>query len=227
MSHAWNHPAPIDKPVEPDMEGLSFNVFRIRITGDFACFTRPEFKAERRSYDVITPTAVLGILENVFWKPEMRYEVLRIYVEKPIRFMTVTMNEVERPTSPDSYSAKSTRIQRTTSLLRDVSYVAEVRIDGDDPQKYFNMATRRLRQKQYFHTPFLGCREYVGRITLLSPHAPIHPISLTRDLGMMFRHRKWSEKKLPGTRRSQEIEQLSFFRAQMTNGIIDIPPVQA
>ena len=67
---------------------------RLHIWGDRACFTRPEMKGERVSYDVITPSAARGILEAIHWKPAIRWQVDRIHVLKPIRFETFRRNEV-------------------------------------------------------------------------------------------------------------------------------------
>ena len=66
----------------------------LRVWGEYACFTRPELKAERVSYDVITPSAARGILEAIHWKPAIRWVIDRIHVLHPIRFETVCRNEV-------------------------------------------------------------------------------------------------------------------------------------
>src|ERR1700730_19278557 len=67
---------------------------KLQVRGDFACFTRPEMKVERVSYDVMTPSAARGILEAVHWKPAIRWVVDRIHVLKPIRFQSIRRNEV-------------------------------------------------------------------------------------------------------------------------------------
>jgi CRISPR-associated protein Cas5d len=224
MNYAWTHVSePSDQELSEFQHGLPRNVFRVRMAGRYACFTRPEYKAERRSYDTITPSAAVGFLESVYWHPGVVYEVRRIYVEKPVRFMSLTMNEVERPSGMMPQDPVAGRIQRTTTLLRDVSYVLEVKVTGEDNNKVFNMVTRRLANGQNRHTPYLGCREYVGKYGMVSPREEIKTISETRDLGQMFHYRKWSDRTHPGTRRSTHIEKLFFFHAVMKNGVIEVP----
>src|SRR5580704_6745511 len=67
---------------------------RLLVSGDHACFTRPEMKVERVSYDVMTPSAARGILEAIHWKPAIRWIVEAIHVLKPIRFQSIRRNEV-------------------------------------------------------------------------------------------------------------------------------------
>src|SRR5262245_50251102 len=67
---------------------------RLKIWGQRACFTRPEMKAERVSYDVITPSAARGIIEAIHWKPAIRWVIDKIHVLKPIRFESIRRNEV-------------------------------------------------------------------------------------------------------------------------------------
>ena len=68
---------------------------KLEVWGDYACFSRPEMKVERVSYDVMTPSAARGILEAIYWHPGMRYRVDRIHVCAPIRFTNVRRNEVK------------------------------------------------------------------------------------------------------------------------------------
>ena len=72
---------------------------RLHVWGEFACFTRPEMKVERVSYDVITPSAARGILEAIYWKPEIRWNIDAIHVLKPIRFTSLRRNEVAQQDS--------------------------------------------------------------------------------------------------------------------------------
>lgn len=67
---------------------------RLHVAGDYACFTRPEMKVERVSYDVMTPSAARGILEAIHWKPAIRWVIDAIHVLKPIRFQSIRRNEV-------------------------------------------------------------------------------------------------------------------------------------
>ena len=67
----------------------------IEVWGDYACFSRPEMKTERVSYDVITPSAARGLVEAIYWHPGLRYTVDRIYLLNPIRFTNIRRNEVK------------------------------------------------------------------------------------------------------------------------------------
>ena len=69
--------------------------FKIMVEGDYACFTRPEFKVERVSYDVPTPGALEGMLKSIYWKPAIRYVIDKIIVFQPIEFANVRRNEVK------------------------------------------------------------------------------------------------------------------------------------
>src|ERR1700678_2116415 len=105
-----------------DGEGRTF---RVRARGDIACFTRPEMKAERVSYEVMTPSAARGLLEAIFWKPAVRWHVQSIAVLAPIRWQSFRRNEVNDRASPKvlDFFAEERRAQRNTVALRDVDYV--------------------------------------------------------------------------------------------------------
>jgi len=179
---------------------------RLQISGDFACFTRPEMKVERVSYDVITPSAARGILEAIYWKPQIRWVIDRIHVLKPIRFTNIRRNEVGSKASTPTVAAmkgetvtpigiliEEERQQRAATLLRDVAYVIEASIDVYDyrfekngPEmppneaagKHLNKFQTRARRGQCFHQPCLGNREFPARFTLIEPTDPIPPTEL-------------------------------------------------
>jgi CRISPR-associated protein Cas5d len=98
--------------------------FCLEVKGDFACFTRPEMKVERVSYDVITPSAARGIFEAIFWKPAIRWRVRTIEVLKPIKWISVRRNEVGQTSSDRSQGIfiEDARQQRAGLFLRDVAY---------------------------------------------------------------------------------------------------------
>ncbi len=133
-------------------------------------------KAERVSYDVMTPSAARGILEAIHWKPAIRWVIDRIHVLNEIRFENIRRNEVgskiaER-TVLDAMRGKEValwqdvtqdRQQRATLLLRDVAYVIEAHFEltehaseDDTPSKHYNMFIRRARRGQCFHRPYSG-----------------------------------------------------------------------
>jgi len=187
----------------------------LRIWGDFACFTRPEMKAERVSYDVITPSAARGILEAIYWKPQIRWAVTRIHVLRPIRFISIRRNEVgsKIPAGTAAAAMKAgagslgqladeDRQQRATLALREVEYVIEAGFDllytqesggqqlADPAAKHLRQFNDRARAGQCFHRPYLGCREFTCDFELVEVPVPRSPLAGTpegnRNLGYML-----------------------------------------
>ena len=168
--------------------------FNVIIEGDYACFTRPEFKVERLSYDVPTPGSIEGMLKSIYWKPAIRYVVDKIVVFKPVRFETFTRNEVssklswaavkarmeeETPEKDICIYTNEVRSQRSSTVLKDVRYgisfhfeLTGIRSEEEADQgeeKHYNIIRRRLLNGQFFSGPYLGCREFaVKRIDMVS-----------------------------------------------------------
>jgi CRISPR-associated protein Cas5d len=202
---------------------------KVRVWGERACFSRPEMKTERVSYDVITPSAARGILESIYWKPALVWVIDRIHVMKEIRFETFRRNEVSRkiPTQSVQTIMKNgnfhqlievDRQQRATLMLRDVEYVIEAHFEltaasgpDDTPEKHYNIALRRLRSGQCFQQPYLGCREFPASFALVE-RVPESPLVGEHDLGWMLLDIDFSNEMQP-----------EFFRAQMVNGVIEVP----
>ena len=181
---------------------------RLRVEGEYACFTRPEMKVERVSYDVMTPSAARGILEAIHWKPAIVWRIDRIHVLKPIRFQSIRRNEVGNkiPTgsvrtarnrgSIESLYTKieDDRQQRAATVLFDVDYAIEAHFDmtdkaseNDNEGKHLDIFNRRARRGQCFHQPCLGTREFTAYYTLIEHEEDIPPaIDETRDLGYML-----------------------------------------
>lgn len=152
----------------------------IKIRGDFACFTRPEFKTERVSYDFITPTAACGILRSIYGKPQFNWVVQEISVRKPICFINIVRNELKSKIKTDNVkkSMKSgeqlsaqliadDRTQRNSLILKDVEYIVKARTevihhedDCDPHMKHKSMLERRLTRGSHFRQPTLGMREF-------------------------------------------------------------------
>lgn len=161
---------------------------KLHVTGDFACFTRPEMKVERVSYDVITPSAARGVLEAIYWKPQFRWRIDKIHVLKPIRFTSVRRNEVaDKASAANAKKAMNgsavklgieiepARQQRASLILRDVAYGIEAgieildrRFDRNGPElaendcfgKHLAQFERRAKSGGHFHHPYLGNREF-------------------------------------------------------------------
>lgn len=206
----------------------------LHVAGPLACFTRPELKVERVSYDVMTPSAARGILEAIHWKPAIRWVVTAIHVLKPIRFQSIRRNEVKSKASAGlvrhamnngslgglALVVEDERQQRAALVLADVAYVIEARFEmtgragpDDNPGKHAEMFRRRASHGQCFHQPCLGTREFPAQFSLLAPGAPLPPaIEDTRDLGLML----WDIDHA-GDRSSH------FFRARLDRGVMRVP----
>lgn len=206
--------------------------FVLHVWGEFACFTRPEMKIERVSYDVMTPSAARGIFEAIYWKPEITWRIDRIHVLEPIRFSNIRRNEVASKIPSGSVSSvmksggslalyiESERQQRASMVLRDVAYVIEshfeIQSGGDNLQKHSEMFKRRAARGQYFHHPYLGCREFPANVELVTDGIPASKLVGTTDLGWMLNDIDFKDEMKP-----------AFFRATMNDGVIDIPPLHS
>jgi len=216
---------------------------RLQVSGKYACFTRPEMKVERVSYDVMTPSAARGILEAIHWKPAIRWVVDAIHVLKPIRFQSIRRNEVggkipanKAKTAMNRGSLEGLyllvdedRQQRAATVLVDVAYVIEAHFEltgsadsGDNEGKHLDMFNRRAASGQCFHQPCLGTREFDAAFSLLPPNEPLPEaeekgaalgFGTPRDLGFML----WDIDHQAEGRPSL------FFRAQLKNGVMRVP----
>lgn len=208
---------------------------RVEVWGDYALFSRPEMKVERVSYDVITPSAARGLLESIYWHPGLSWKIDRIYVCNPIRFTNIRRNEVKDVASGSSvksvmksgkgeiYIAISESIQqRAAMVLKDVRYVIEAHFDmtdnaaaSDNPGKFQDIMKRRLERGQFYSMPYMGTREFPAHFKPCG-EVPACPDELkgTRDLGWMLLDMDYADR--------SDI-QPRFFRATMTDGVIDVP----
>lgn len=202
----------------------------VKIGGELACFTRPETKVERVSYDVITPSAACGLLEAIFWKPQMQWRIREIQVLRPIRHISITRNEIKHRavvstaqrwarSGEGNFYADEDRTQRHTLALRDVAYLikADIVVAPDvqeDPAKYRDQFRRRVKLGQCYQTPYLGCREYAAFFE--EPEGDETTEDITADLGrMLFCMDYAPDESGKGTPR--------FFDAQLTHGILSVP----
>lgn len=204
---------------------------KVLISGDRACFTRPEMKTERVSYDVITPSAARGILEAVYWKPAIAWKIDSIQVVNEIRFDTFRRNELASKLSYQNAKAAYTknvpvyvdvmadRQQRATMYLKDVAYIVTAHFEmtarageSDTPEKHYNIALRRLRKGQCFNQPYLGCREFPATVSLVEDGSvESYYQDIDRfDLGFMLYDIDFKNSMEP-----------MFYRAVMKNGVID------
>lgn len=210
--------------------------YGLEVWGDMACFTRPELKVERVSYDVITPSAARAIFEAIFWKPAIRWEVTRIEVLNPIQWTSVRRNEVGAVGSLRIQHIyiedKNKGRQRNTLLLKKVRYRIYAKLiyipvnqrkkeqqrgaKDENPGKYQAMFERRASKGQCFNQPYLGTREFSAYFRLLEDgESLIPPLAQDRDLGIMLYDMDFSD---------PENVNAMFFRANMRAGVINVPP---
>lgn len=205
----------------------------LEVSGDFACFTRPEMKVERVSYDVITPSAARAAFEAIFWKPGIRWHITRIEVLKPIRWISVRRNEVGAKLSVSNVQTamnrgrgdlglyvEEERQQRAGLFLRDVAYRLHGRMEllsdeaRGNPVKYYEMFERRADKGQCVNQPYLGCREFAARFRRITdPKSEAPAIDETRELGWMLYDMDFSTVANPVPK---------FFRARMDKGAIEL-----
>lgn len=208
---------------------------RLKVWGDHACFTRPEMKVERVSYDVMTPSAARGILEAIHWKPAIRWVVDRIHVLEPIRFQSIRRNEVgskapagKIKTAMNRGSLEGLHLlvdedrqQRASTVLVNVAYVIEAhfeltgKVDADETEgKHLDIFNRRAARGQCFHQPCLGTREFVAKFEPIPAGAPLPTtIDETRDLGFMLWDIDHAAKSKPAL----------LFRARLDRGVVNVP----
>jgi len=207
--------------------------FRVRIRGELACFTRPELKVERVSYEVMTPSAARGAIEAVLWKPAIAWRIHTITVCAPIRWTSFRRNEVGSRASPriPHIVADEDRVQRNTVALRDVDYVVDASFamtaragEGDTVTKFTEMFERRLRKGQQHHAPCLGCREFAA-IVEPAPEGLVPVDDADRPIGLMFYDFDWrSLSAIPeSTPRENEPQRALFFEARLARGVLHVP----
>ena len=214
---------------------------QVEVWGDYACFTRPEMKTERVSYDVMTPSAARGLLESIYWHPGLRWVIECIHVCSPIRFTNIRRNEVKDVISAravksvmekgngidELYLATTESIQqRAAMVLKDVHYVIDAHFDmtdkaapGDNPGKFQDIIKRRLERGQCYSMPYFGTREFAAHFARCTELPPCPEELLgERDLGWMLWDMDYTD--------LQDIKP-KFFRAKLADGAMDVPPPES
>lgn len=207
----------------------------LEVWGEYACFTRPEMKTERVSYDVMTPSAARGLLEAIYWHPGMRWCIDRIHICAPIRFTNLRRNEVKHTISARAartvidrgqgklwLSTPEAIQQRATLLLRKVHYVIDAHFDltdqatsSDNTGKFQDITKRRIKSGACYHQPYLGCREFPANFKLCEQLPPCpKELQGEYDLGYMLWDMDYTD--------PQNITPL-FFRAKLQNGVLFVP----
>lgn len=209
---------------------------KVEVWGDYACFSRPEMKVERVSYDVMTPSAARGLIEAIYWHPGMKWVIDKIHVCAPIRFTNIRRNEVKDTVKAlnikrlmesgkgESYIATPESIQqRAAMILRDVHYVIEAHFEmtdkaapSDNCGKFQDIIKRRLERGQFYHQPCFGVREFSAHFQKCEriPDCP-DELKGKRDLGWMLLDLDYSD---------PEDIRPKFFRAILEEGVLKVPP---
>ncbi|MFG2000436.1 type I-C CRISPR-associated protein Cas5c [Spirillospora sp. NPDC048911] len=192
----------------------------VQVWGEAALFSRPELKVERVTYPVMTPTAARGVLEAIFWKPQMRYRVMAIEVLKPIRQFTVRRNETHQVVSMagalrgERVDTVAARDQRNAVCLRDVAYRIHAHVEVDkkadkNAAAYRAQFRRRVTRGACFQQPFLGTKEFSAEF---SDPDQTPPISRSEDLGVMLHTIHFGP---PIT--------MEWFTARLDSGVLYVP----
>lgn len=199
------------------------SVFILELEGEFACYTRPELKVERVSYPVITPSSARNILQAILWKPAIRWQVKKIEILKPIQWVNIRRNEVGTKMSERSGSLyiEDHRQQRASMILRDVAYriyadfeMTDKAGESDNRTKFVEMFKRRASRGQYFHQPYLGCREFPCHFRLLErPEDGLPRQDINQDFGLMLYDMDY-DKPSP---------EPMFYHCRAVNGVIVVP----
>jgi CRISPR-associated protein Cas5d len=227
------------------VQALPGNPVSVKVWGPFACFTRPEFGVERVSYPTMTPTAAVGLLDAIFWKPEFRWRIVAIDTLRPVQWIQVRRNEItSRQTAQiakrwadgddDGFDVAATnesgklinRAQRAGLLLTDVGYVvhAEVALlahSDAHPAKYRDQLRRRVTRGQCFERPYLGCREFSAQFA--DPENNDCPIEWDEDLGPMI-HSVYTGS---NDHLTPAVAKPLFFDARVRAGRLSVPPLPA
>ena len=208
---------------------LDKEIVRVKVKGDFACFTRPDLKVERMSYPCMTPSAARGILEAILWKPEFQWFIRRIIVLKPIKFASLKRNEIKKKqgATPIDITNMDNRVQRNSIVLTDVGYIIEASVYVDETliekskgsnnplsvKKYREMFERRVKKGQCWHQPCLGTREFAADFSI--PDEQDQPLDITYPIGSMFYDMLYDDK--------GDVTPMFFYDVAVVNGVLECP----
>lgn len=203
------------------------NEIQVEIWGDFACFSRAESKVERLTYPMITPSAARGVLSAIYSKPpEFYWQVKKIEVLNPIRYISFKRNEVinckiGRGMKPTL--VEESRTQRQTVALKDVRYritaemIPQPTFKGTVNQLY-EQAQRRIAGGKCFFQPSLGMREFV---CYFSEPTEAEPIPVDLDIGIML-YDVFDLHKYKVTEKAEPF--VTVFKAKLEQGVLIVPP---
>lgn len=197
-------------------------IVRVKVTGDFACFTRPDLKVERMTYPCMTPSAARGVLDSILWKPEFQWWVHRIIVLNPVKFFSVKRNEINAKQGKTPIIIEERRAQRNSIVLKDVAYIIEASVyqkefdPKNPPKKYAEMFKRRVKKGQCWRRPFLGTREFAAEF--FAPDGNEHPIQEIIPIGSMLFDICYDAKGKPTP--------LFFYDVAVVDGVLECPQAE-
>ena len=192
---------------------------RIKVTGDYACFTRPDLKVERMTYPCMTPSAARGVLEAILWKPQFIWYIHRIIVLNPIQFTAVKRNEINSKQTGKPIVIEDNRTQLNSIILKDVAYIIEASVclpeydPNNSVKKYREMFNRRVQKGQCWHQPYLGTREFSADFSI--PTEQDIPFNVTYPIGSMLFDLFFDNKGV--------VTPLFFYDVAINNGILECP----
>lgn len=208
------------------------NEIVVDVWGDFACFTRPEFKIERVSYDCMNPSAARGILNAIYSKPlEFYYQVTRIEIMNPIKRINIKKNEYQEKVNSKTLKSLNNVdfiTQRNNIYLKDVYYRIYAQIIPQKgfetkEQQLYDQFERRLKKGKCFYNPSLGLRECMCFFREVDETKT--PLSIDLDLGIMLYDVFDISKNIPLNTNKNGINSFypSYFSAMIRNGVLEIP----
>lgn len=201
---------------------LDNEVLKVKVTGYYACFTRPDLKVERMTYPCMTPSAARGVLDSILWKPEFQWWVHRIVVLKPVKFASVKRNEINSKQGKNPLIIEERRAQRNSIVLKDVEYIIEASVyqkeydTKNPPKKYAEMFKRRVKRGQCWRRPYLGTREFASEFS--PPDGNEKPINDTIPIGSMLFDIFFNDKGKPSP--------LFFYDVALVKGILECPKAE-
>lgn len=196
---------------------LDSRIVKVKVTGDFACFTRPDLKVERMTYPCMTPSAARGVLDSILWKPEFQWYVRRILVLNPVQFYSVKRNEINSKQGRNPILIEEKRAQRNSIILKNVAYIIEASIyqdpvsDKNPPKKYIEIFERRVKKGQCWRRPYLGTREFSA--DFVKPEGIEHSIKELIPIGSMLFDIFYDADGKP--------EPLFFYDVAICNGVLN------
>lgn len=213
-------------------KGCDVMSVKVEVWGDYACFSRPELKTEKFTYEIITPSAARGILEAIYWHPGLIWIVDRVYILSPIEFTNIRRNEVKSKIShtkvKSAMTGKNTELyidttsdiqQRAATVLKNVHYVIEAHFEmtdkaneSDNPGKFQDIMRRRLEKGQCYHQPYFGCREFPAKFRKWE-FDTVPTVDITKQLGFMLYDLDYSDK--------NSITPM-YFNATINKGVVDL-----